>query len=702
MAEWIDALLQWVGQHPHLAGLVVALMAFVESLAGVGLIVPGALGMFGFGAMIAAGALDFWPIYGWATAGAIAGDWLSYWLGRRYQQQIRGRWPFRKHPDWLAQGEAFFRRHGGKSIFLGRFVGPLRPVIPVVAGMLEMPAPRFLAIDFVAGLGWAPLYLLPGMAFGASLALAGEVAGHLALLLVVLLAAGWLFFSLSRILYRWFHEAAAHWAGRLLAFSRRHPSLHWLIGDLLDPSRPAFRALLMWVLLLAAGSWLFVVMLNAVVDRNSVIAAGESVHAFLQQLRTPAGDRVMAVVSELGDFAVLGPLVAAVLVWLLWRRAWIDAAYWLSAALFGMLAVAAIKGLLQVPRPSDLYTGVDAFSFPSGHATMSAVIYGFLAVLIAQTDPFRLRWVPYGMAALLVGAIAFSRLYLGAHWLADVIAGVSLGTAWVALLAIARQRHVHPDWRLPGLVTVVALTWAVAGAGHVSRSLEADLERYSVRQPAREMALAEWWGGGWRELPAHRIDLAGGKEQPFGLQWTGDPDKVRERLVAAGWSPPPELNLANAFHWLLSEPELAELPLLPQVHDGRYAALTLVYPVGEAGPRREQMPVFRLWPTEVVTERGPVWQGGVTRYGLAKLPLLHVPQAESVVAADMAPVAAALADLCTRWEEGGTPVLLAFDPAGPGCGVSLPRSPAPAAIRKGAAPAIAPAAPSTAVRSTVR
>ncbi|MEA3292248.1 MAG: VTT domain-containing protein [Pseudomonadota bacterium] len=666
MTEWINALLEWVGLHPHLSGLAVGLLAFSESLAGVGLIVPGALGMFGFGALIATGAIDFWSVYAWATAGAVAGDWLSYWLGRRYHQQIRNRWPFRRHAEWLGQGEAFFRRHGGKSVFLGRYLGPLRPVIPVVAGMLDMPAGRFLLIDMVASLGWAPLYLLPGMAFGASLALAGEVAGRLALLVVLLVASGWLLFSLSRVLYRWFHDAAAHWAGRLLAFSRRHPTMRWLIGDLLDPARPAFRALLMWLVLLVLGSWLFWEMADAVMAQNPMIAAGNSVYEFLQQLRTPFGDRVMVIFSELGDAAVLVPLVAAVLVWMLWRRAWVDVGYWLSAALFGTLAVAVIKGLMKAPRPTDLYTGVDAYSFPSGHATMSTVIYGLLAVLIAQTDPFRLRWVPYGMAAVLIGGIAFSRLYLGAHWLPDVIAGVGLGAAWVALLAIARQRHVHPDWRLPGLVAVAALVWIAAGTWHVSSRLEADLQRYAVHQTVRVMSLAEWWRGGWRELPAHRTDLAGSEKQPLNLQWNGDLQVIGAQLETEGWQPPVELNLANAFRWLLAEPMLEALPLLPQVHDGHYPALILTHASGDEG----QMMVLRLWPSGTTTGAagGQVWQGSVSRFALARLPLLQVPRAVAVVGEDSGMLAEAFTGFCRRWAVSEMPVLLAFDPAGRGEG----------------------------------
>ena len=198
MTGLVDQVLQWTGSHAHLAGLVVLLVAFAESLAGVGLLVPGAVILFGVGALIAAGALPLWSTLIWAAAGAAAGDGLSYWLGRHYGDQVRQMWPFRAFPGWLDKAESFCHRHGGKSIVLGRFVGPLRPVVPVMVGMLGMTPGRFFAFMLPATVAWAPAYLLPGMAVGASLTLAGEVAARLAILLAALGAAAWLLFGTTR------------------------------------------------------------------------------------------------------------------------------------------------------------------------------------------------------------------------------------------------------------------------------------------------------------------------------------------------------------------------------------------------------------------------------------------------------------------------------------------------------------------------
>ena len=140
--------------------------------------VPGTVVMFGIGAMIAAGSMELLPTLLLAAVGAVLGDGISYLIGRHYHQRLRVIWPFRNYPDMIARGVDFFHKHGGKSVLLARFVGPVRPLIPAVAGMLDMPARRFFAGGYAASALWAPAYILPGLLFGASLGLAAEIAGR--------------------------------------------------------------------------------------------------------------------------------------------------------------------------------------------------------------------------------------------------------------------------------------------------------------------------------------------------------------------------------------------------------------------------------------------------------------------------------------------------------------------------------------------
>lgn len=626
MLAFVHQLISWLGAHPHWAGVIVGAIACAEALAFIGMIVPGATLMIGAGALVGLGVLEFWSMFAWAVAGAVVGDGVSYWIGHRYKDNLRALRLLRERPALLERGEAFFHRHGGKSVLLARFIGPVRPIVPVVAGMLGMPPARFYLYNALSALAWAPAHLLPGMAFGMSLALAGQVAGRLALLLGALVLFAWTTVWLARAIYRSLQPQASHWAARALPWARRHRALSWLVGDVLDPDRPLPRGLLAWVLVLLSGGWLFLGVLEDVVSADPLVYAGKSLRQLLQHFRTPVGDRVMVALTELGDPTVALAVIAAVLGWLLWRRAWRDARYWLAAVVFGELVVATIKAALHFPRPDGFAAVAISYSFPSGHASMSTVVYGFLAVLVAPAFRAGWRWLPYSAAALLIGAIAFSRLYLGAHWLADVLAGVGLGGAWVAILAIARQRHGAENPRLPGLAVAAGLAFLAAGSWHVATGLERDLQRYAVRHGARGIPAASWRADGWRSLPQFRRDLEGEREQPLNVQFAGDLPRLRQQLEAAGWRAPPALTPRSALRWLLRDPSLEELPVLPQLNGGRYEALLLVRDA-PAGAGRARQLVLRLWPTMVRLEPGAarLWVGTVAEQRIRRLPLLSFP-----------------------------------------------------------------------------
>lgn len=624
MTHLVLNLVQWAGSHPLVAGLAIALVACLESLAFVGLVVPGAMLMLGAGALVGVGALQFWSTFFWAVTGAVVGDGVSYWLGHRYRDSLKTMKWVHAHPELLGRGEDFLRRHGGKSILLARFVGPVRPIVPVVAGTLGMSPKRFYLSNLLSALIWAPAHLLPGMAFGASLAIAGQVAGRLALGLALVVAffwfVAWAFYSG----YRWLAPRAQVWTARALLVGKRHPTLAWLIADIVDPDRPVNRPLALWLAILTTSAWLFFGVVEDVVSNDPLVYAGQAVYHFMQQLRTPFGDRFMIAVTELGDAAVVFPVVVAVLAWLFRRRAWRDAQYWLAATLFGMLAVEAMKYGFHLSRPIEIYSGNAANSFPSGHATMSTVVYGFLAVLSATSFRPAWRWLPFSAAALLVSGIGFSRLYLGAHWLADVAAGLSLGVAWITLLAVARARHNSHSRRIAGLPLVGLLALAVAGTWHVRTKSDADYARYAVRYPIRELSQTAWRDGAWQTLPASRIDLRGDTEQPLNVQWLGDPVQLAVALAGAGWHVPQALTLNSALNMLLPQPQLSELPTFPQLNDGRFESLVMVREAGTAGNAGQRY-ILRLWPTAVRLDGRLLWVGSAATQTVEKLPLVSYP-----------------------------------------------------------------------------
>ncbi|MEJ2360999.1 MAG: VTT domain-containing protein [Gammaproteobacteria bacterium] len=619
MDALLNSFIHWVSTHPQLTGLFVGIVAFTESLAFVGLIVPGSTLVLGAGALIGAGLVDFWSIFAWAVGGAVLGDGVSYWLGHHYRDQLRELRIVRRHPQWLEHATVFFQRHGGKSVLLARFVGPVRPIVPVVAGMTNMPPVRFYLNNILSALVWAPTHLLAGMLVGASLVLAGQVATRLVIVLGAFAIAVWLIIWLVHRSYLTLQSKLGPWISRILTWCYKHPRLSWLFTDLYDPSRPPARALLIWLVLLIASIWLFLGVLEDILTRDPLIYAGQAIYQYLQQLRTPPGDAIMIVITELGDSAVTLPLAFTIVAWLLWRRAWRDALYWLGALGFGVLAIIIVKYISQTSLPLAAAANVDFYSIPSGHATMSTVIYGLLAVFVASSLQPRWRWPVYALATVVIIAISFSRLYLGAHWLADVTAGLALATSGISLLAIAYTRHRRVSITGYGLPLLAGFVFVVSAVVHIHDQYHHDRQRFAIRHHIATLDATRWTEQAWQDLPMWRHDLRGEREQPLNVQWAGKLTTIQQQLRAHGWRKPLLLSPHTALSWFLPGPTLKDLPVLPQLHNGQAESLVMVYPDTD-----KQEFILRLWPTNQRLQPGntPVWLGTVTSLRLHHLPLI--------------------------------------------------------------------------------
>jgi undecaprenyl-diphosphatase len=610
MGDWLQPLLDWVAQNPNWAGAAVFLVSFSESMAIVGLLIPGVAMMFVAGALIAADALDFWPIFAWAVTGAVAGDGLSFWLGHHFKDRMRQVWPFNRHPEMLAQGEAFFQRYGGKSVAFGRFFGPVRAVIPLVAGMMAMPRSRFFTANILSALLWAPAYLLPGIVVGASLQLAAEVAGRLVLLLVLFAALLWLLLVVTHRTVDWLQPRAARLVAGALSVGERHRILREIAHALGDPHHPDARGLGLFAFLLLAAMLLFVLATGLVIQGGVLGSMDRLVLDALQSLRSPYSDRLMVAIGGFGDLWVAAFLTAgiAAMLWHAGHRRTVR--YWLAATAFALVAPWLLQHGLRVPRPPTAPADLTAFGFPSGYVLRATVLYGFLAIVVARPMAPAWRWLPYSVAVAIVGAVAMSRLYLGAHWLSDTVGSVGLGVAWLGALGLAYHRHARPEPHWLRVSGVAAAVLAVALGTRAFAAVDAELATYRTQPPTVSGSLEGWWQQDWRALPATRDDLRRAAGHPLTLQYAGPLDALQARLAEAGWQRVVTAEPRDTLKFLSTSLALSDLPVLPQVHDGRHESLVMVKPDGDG--RRW---VLRLWPAWRSLDPGavPLWLGNVGR-----------------------------------------------------------------------------------------
>lgn len=165
LSEITDTIMQFIKTHQTWSLPLVFFFAFGESLAVLSLLIPATAILLGIGALIGAGLLPFMPVLITASCGAILGDWISYWLGKHYHQQIITSRPLNRYPKMIFKAEQFFHRYGLLGVFIGRFFGPLRAFVPLVAGAMHMPSFTFMLANVTSAPAWAFVMLAPG-AFG--------------------------------------------------------------------------------------------------------------------------------------------------------------------------------------------------------------------------------------------------------------------------------------------------------------------------------------------------------------------------------------------------------------------------------------------------------------------------------------------------------------------------------------------------------
>ncbi|MEG3135283.1 DedA family protein [Rouxiella sp. T17] len=158
-----------VAQSVGFALALVCVVAFFESLALVGLLLPGTVMMATLGALIGSGQVGLYEAWLAAGVGCFLGDWASYFIGRGFKEPLHN-WSFLKRYQALLDktGNAL-EKHSFATVILGRFIGPTRPLVPLLAGMLNLPPYKFAPPNIVGCITWPPVYFLPGILAGVAI-----------------------------------------------------------------------------------------------------------------------------------------------------------------------------------------------------------------------------------------------------------------------------------------------------------------------------------------------------------------------------------------------------------------------------------------------------------------------------------------------------------------------------------------------------
>ena len=637
--DYLNSLLPTIENFGLLGYWIIFLISVVESVAFIGLFIPGTVLLVAIGALCAKGILNAGDVIWFASTGAVIGDIFSFYLGR-HGTRLASRWDKIIHSSYMEHGERFLEAHGNKSVFLGRFIGPLRPVIPFVAGFFRMQPRRFIFWDVISAPCWAATYVCMGYFFGQAWEFSKLWTSRGGILLIAfcfilgmlyflrweILKRGREFFAFIRSLWATFSRAVVMNHSFQLAVNH-HPVLFKFIARRVD--RRTFYGMPLTLLCIAFlyTVILFLGLIEDVVTLDPIVAVDVRLLNFLAVFRTPGVNRVMAWISLLGkDQVIVVFALVLTLLLILWRRIIYIMPLWLTLAgsqLFNMLG----KLAFQRPRPAVAVYLETTSSFPSAHATIAMAFYGFLVYVILKQIKSYNKGLNLVFAVLvMLLAIGFARIYLGVHFLSDVWAGYLLGGIWAIIgmslvswertwIKTSQPAALRPIWALR------AATVGLAGVGLIFYLWTG--YRYELPEMPQKRGLPPAVLGDnipmsfmLQRLPLYTETLSGYNQEPLSIMIVAHDDR---QLLAAfrqsGWFMADEVNLkslARAGYSSLMRINYPTAPMPPSFWDNRIQDFG--FERSATTPRYHRRHHARIWKSHV---RSP--QGQVVYVGTASL-----------------------------------------------------------------------------------
>lgn len=448
--------------------LLVTMLAFLETGAFVGLVAPGEAAVIVGGVVAGQGEIDIRLLIGLVWFAALAGDTVSFMLGRRLGREF-----LLKHgprvkitEERLEQVEHYLHEHGGKTILIGRFIGLVRALAPFIAGSSKMPYRRFAPYDIIGSGLWAATFCLLGYVFSNNLA---EVI-HWAERGVLIF--GWTVGTIVAIVFLVRHFRQEENRAKLVARLDEEEAKGGWRASLLRPVRAAWMRLVMPVyrffgpqlrfawnrltpgelglefttvmaVLTAAGYTLYFFTIAAIDwPTDFTTHLNDAAFRLADSIRSDSLDQLAEFITHFGAYPVAAAFTLIAAGYCVYRRHVPEALVLLFAMVLAGLLVTPMKEWLGVPRPAGSLVSTAGYAYPSGHAAY-AVTYISIAVTLERVRDILARATLVVIAVAFTSVVALSRVYLRAHYLTDVIGGVALTASVTALLAAVAFLWIH-------------------------------------------------------------------------------------------------------------------------------------------------------------------------------------------------------------------------------------------------------------------
>ena len=529
---------------------VIGLLAFGEALILTSVFSPGTIVVLVGGVLVAQGLYDFGDMACFVAVGTILGAEASFRIGLRGGHLFQdGRWIFSTAN--LDRGKRFFAKYGAPSIILGHFFGPLRPVVPVVAGLSGMSRKRFFRWNVVGGLGYSIVVLSIGYFFGTALDFVSAAVTRGGLFaLVVLLAMGILWYLAVKLrqsvpivvsVVRSVGEAVRA-NPHVEALVGRHPKLFRFLKKRV--SRDQFSGLPA-TLLAAAFMYFLLLYANSTFDyvtQGQITQIDARLANLMVAFRAPSLTAFFTIVTAFGAGLVVSVLAVAAsfILWFGHRHHYLPG---LWVVLIGnMVSVSLLKNLFSRARSPWAVYSESSYSFPSGHSAVAVAFFGFMTYVVIRERIFP-AWLSFVAGGMIIFLIGLSRIYLVEHYLSDVLNGYLVGVLWALLgvwLAEWLRTKARPAVGFQTKTTKISVVlgviagsliavWFAVNTYHQKLNPELVPTIAHLDQSVEEAFAAD-------RLPSYSESILGTRQEPISLIILA-PDEATflQAFVAAGW-----------------------------------------------------------------------------------------------------------------------------------------------------------------------
>ena len=645
--DHIQPLLNWVSNHPYISYFIIFLVSLAESLVVVGFLIPGLTLMLAIGTLVGAGYLELWPAMIASVLGAIAGDGISFKIGQHYQQSIRDWFIFRRYPDFILRCEKFFAQHGSKSVVIGRFAGPVRPMIPAIAGMMKMPAFEFYIVNIISALLWAPSHLLPGVIFGNALSsLPHGISKKLAAIVFITLSVMWVITKIIRLFWRGFKHRVNRWGTRIWIYAESI-SLTVLQRIIKHPLTHKKHQVDSFLFLIFA---LVLTTLVVIFTKAHIIATALNPlfkHFALLLNYSPSVSNVLLLIdSNTSELAIISIFVGYFIFFSINdtfneeklnktignKNIILNRHLYQSAGLLTAFFVTTylISLLVKYPTPYQLsytYTNLYSTSFPNTSMGLLTLLVGYIGIIKYCNDPKLYSKSSFSLyaAAILIFFILL-KLYLGYTWFSDIIGAILISTCLLLIFCIIYwQKPVENiDLKKFNIVSAIIITTVIA-INTTYVYFYHNLNEYNIATVRQNVDTQELLITDWQD----QTNLFASSTDPIiNVQWLGDLDDIKNILQRQKWQEQPPINFKSMLSFLENNPDITKLPVLPSYYQDHHVRLVYSKP-----STSNKILTLRLWQSQYTIDGKTLWVGTVEylkpfKYFDSITVLRHWPQRE--------------------------------------------------------------------------